>query len=113
MRPSNAQDRVITTLDRKAAIQGADFILCQIRVGGLAARHLDESIPIGMGLIGQETTGAGGFAMALRTIPVMVEIAREIGDINPYGWLINYTKPTGLVRGNQARVPHQTDIHMR
>ncbi len=88
---------IITTLDRLAAIQGADFILCQIRVGGLAARHLDESIPIEMGLIGQETTGAGGFAMALRTIPVMVEIAREIADINPSAWLINYANPTGLV----------------
>ncbi len=88
---------VVLTEDRVEAIRGADFILCQIRVGGLAARHLDESIPMEMGLIGQETTGAGGFAMALRTIPVMVEIAKEIETINPSAWLINYTNPTGLV----------------
>lgn len=88
---------VSLTGDRSAAIRDADFILCQIRVGGLAARHLDESIPISMGMVGQETTGPGGFAMALRTIPVMVEIAREIEESNPSAWLINYTNPTGLV----------------
>lgn len=88
---------VALTEDRREAIRSADFILCQIRVGGLTARHLDESIPIGMGLVGQETTGPGGFAMALRTIPVMVEIAREIETVNPSAWLINYTNPTGLV----------------
>lgn len=89
--------QVVLTEDRTEAIEGADFILCQIRVGGLAARHLDEFIPISMGLIGQETTGAGGFAMALRTIPVMVEIAKEIEQRNPSAWLVNYTNPTGLV----------------
>ncbi len=89
--------QVVLTEDRGEAIRNADFILCQIRVGGLAARHLDESIPMSMGLIGQETTGAGGFAMALRTIPVMVEIAKEIQETNPSAWLINYTNPTGLV----------------
>lgn len=88
---------VVLTEDRREALRGADFILCQIRVGGLAARHLDESIAAGMGLVGQETTGPGGFAMALRTIPVMVEIAREIEAITPSAWLINYTNPTGLV----------------
>ncbi len=88
---------VALTEDRREAIRNADFILCQIRVGGLTARHLDESIPAEMGLVGEETTGAGGFAMALRTIPVMVEIATEIEAIKPAAWLINYTNPTGLV----------------
>ena len=91
------ETEIALTEDRREAIRSADFILCQIRVGGLQARHLDESIPIEMGLVGQETTGPGGFAMALRTIPVMVEIAREIETINPSAWLINYTNPTGLV----------------
>lgn len=91
------ETQVVLTGDRAEAIRNADFILCQIRVGGLPARHLDESIPMSMGLIGQETTGAGGFSMALRTIPVMVEIAKEIQELNPSAWLINYTNPTGLV----------------
>jgi 6-phospho-beta-glucosidase len=89
--------RVDLTQDRMEAIQDIDFILCQIRVGGLAARHLDESIATELGLVGQETTGPGGFSMALRTIPVMVEIARDIETHNPGAWLINYTNPTGLV----------------
>lgn len=89
--------RVDLTQDRMEAIQDMDFILCQIRVGGLAARHLDESIATELGLVGQETTGPGGFSMALRTIPVMVEIARDIETHNPGAWLINYTNPTGLV----------------
>lgn len=85
------------TTDRSEAIPDMDFIICQIRVGGLQARHIDEWVPMSMGVIGQETTGPGGFAMALRTIPVMVEIAREIEKDNPDAWLINYTNPTGLV----------------
>jgi len=94
---------VFLTEDRTEALRDADFILCQIRVGGLAARHLDESIPASMGLVGQETTGPGGFSMALRTIPVMVEIAKEIETVNPSAWLINYTNPTGLVAEAIAR----------
>lgn len=89
--------RVDLTQSRVEAIQDMDFILCQIRVGGLKARHLDESIPASMGLVGQETTGPGGFSMGLRTIPVMVEIAQDIEHYNPGAWLINYTNPTGLV----------------
>lgn len=89
--------RLDLTQDRLEAIQDMDFILCQIRVGGLNARHIDESIAAQMGLVGQETTGPGGFAMALRTIPVMVDIARDIETHNPGAWLINYTNPTGLV----------------
>ncbi|MGI6620642.1 MAG: 6-phospho-beta-glucosidase [Bacillota bacterium] len=85
------------TTDRDQAIRNTDFIICQIRVGGLQSRHIDESIPIKHRVVGQETTGPGGLAMALRTIPVMVEIAAEIQEKNPRAWLINYTNPTGLV----------------
>lgn len=88
---------VVLTTHREEAIRGVDFILCQIRVGGLPGRHIDEKIPMELGVVGQETTGPGGFSMALRTIPVMVEIARDIERLNPYAWLINYTNPTGLV----------------
>ena len=85
------------TLDRKQAISGTTFVITQIRVGGNKARVLDERIPLSMGLIGQETTGAGGFAKALRTIPVMLDIAEDVQNLSPGAWIINYTNPTGLV----------------
>ncbi len=89
--------QLVLTAEREQAIKNMDFIICQIRVGGLAGRHIDESIPNSYGVIGQETTGPGGFSMALRTIPVMADIAAEIEQKNPRAWLINYTNPTGLV----------------
>ncbi|MEW6308954.1 MAG: 6-phospho-beta-glucosidase [Bacillota bacterium] len=97
VREQQPEARVEATGDRARALEGADFVLCQIRVGGLAARHLDEAIPLRYGVIGQETTGPGGMAMALRTIPVMVDIARDMERIAPRAWLINYTNPTAMV----------------
>lgn len=88
---------LVSTMDRVEAITGADFIVTQIRVGGNAARINDEKIPLKYGLIGQETTGAGGFAKALRTIPKMLDIARDVEKYNPMAWVINYTNPTGIV----------------
>ena len=88
---------ITKTTDRKQAIAGSAFINTQIRVGGNASRVKDERIPLSMGLIGQETTGAGGFAKALRTIPAMLEIARDVEVLAPDAWIINYTNPTGLV----------------
>ncbi len=89
--------KVWSTEDRIKAIDEADFIVTQIRVGGNEARVQDEKIPLKYGLLGQETTGAGGFAKALRTIPVMLEIARDVEKVNPKAWIINYTNPTGIV----------------
>lgn len=86
-----------TTMDRREAIRGADFVTTQIRVGMLDARSRDEKIPLLFGLIGQETTGAGGFAKALRTIPVILDICREIEELAPDAFLINFTNPAGLV----------------
>ncbi|QTH42946.1 6-phospho-beta-glucosidase [Cohnella sp. LGH] len=86
-----------TTMDRREAIKGADFVTTQIRVGMLDARSRDEKIPLLFGLIGQETTGAGGFAKALRTIPVILDICREIEELAPDAFLINFTNPAGLV----------------
>ena len=85
------------TRDLRQALEGAQFVDTQIRVGGNAARVKDEKIPLSMGLIGQETTGAGGMMKAFRTIPVMLEIAHAMEEVNPDGWLINYTNPTGLI----------------
>jgi 6-phospho-beta-glucosidase len=79
------------------AVEGAQFIDTQIRVGGNKQRVMDEKIPLKYGLLGQETTGAGGMFKAFRTIPVMLEIAREIEKVNPDAWIVNYTNPTGLI----------------
>lgn len=94
---ANLDVKVSATLDRRSALIDADFVLTQFRVGGLAARHLDESIPLTLGLIGQETTGAGGFGKALRTIPVILEITRDMEELCPEAWLINFTNPSGII----------------
>lgn len=78
-------------------IKGSTFIDVQIRVGGNKQRILDEKIPLKYGQLGQETTGVGGMMKALRTIPVMIEIARAVEKFAPNAWIINYTNPTGLV----------------
>ena len=88
---------VTLTTERAEALDGANFVLTQLRVGGMAARALDERIPLKHGVLGQETTGPGGFAKALRTVPVMLEIARDIERYAPGAWLINFTNPSGLV----------------
>lgn len=89
--------RVTTGQDRRAAIDGASFVLNQFRVGGLPARALDEHIPLKYGIPGQETTGPGGFAMGLRTIPIAIEVAREVLHISPTAWILNFSNPAGLV----------------
>ena len=66
-----------TTADPHAALEGADFVVVQLRIGGQAARHVDETLPVGYGCLGQETTGAGGLAKALRTVPMVLELAEE------------------------------------
>lgn len=85
------------TLDRRKAIEGADFVTTQMRVGQLAARRLDEHIPIKYGVIGQETTGPGGMMKALRTVPVILDICRDIEELAPDAWMLNFTNPAGIV----------------
>ena len=85
---------VALTDDLDAAVEGADFVLIQIRVGGQAARLEDETRPLACGCIGQETTGAGGFAKAMRTVPVVLEIAERVP---PSAWIIDFTNPVGIV----------------
>lgn len=86
-----------STLSLDDALEGADFVDTQIRVGGNEQRVIDEKIPLKYGLVGQETTGAGGMMKAFRTIPVMLDLARRMEKLSPNGWIINYTNPTGLV----------------
>lgn len=88
---------ISSTTDLDKALYGADFVDTQIRVGGNKQRVKDEKIPLKYGLIGQETTGAGGMMKAFRTIPVMLNVARKMERLSPDGWIINYTNPTGLV----------------
>jgi 6-phospho-beta-glucosidase len=87
--------RTTTALDD--AIEGADFVFCAIRVGQLEGRVVDESVPLGLGVLGQETTGPGGICFALRTIPAMVSLAQVIAERAPGAWLINFTNPAGMV----------------
>lgn len=88
---------VHATTDLDAAVAGAAFVLTQVRVGGSAGRVLDETIPLRHGVIGQETTGAGGFAMALRTIPVVLDVAERMQRLAPGAFLVNFANPAGLV----------------
>jgi 6-phospho-beta-glucosidase len=86
------------TGDRDRAIEGADFVICQLRIGGQAARFVDETLPLRFGCIGQETTGPGGFAKALRTVPVVLELAEETARRGASdAWFVDFTNPVGIV----------------
>lgn len=85
------------TTNRREAIAGAAYVLTQLRVGGMAARREDEYLGLRHGLVGQETTGVGGMAKAMRTIPVILSIAREMEELAPDALLVNFTNPAGLV----------------
>lgn len=90
--------RLTVTDDRAAALDGADFVLVQLRIGGQAARHVDETLPHRFGVLGQETTGPGGFAKALRTVPVVLDVAEETARrAAPDAWIVDFTNPVGIV----------------
>jgi len=95
--------------DRRAALTDADIVLTSFRVGGLPARHLDESIPLEFGIIGHENVGPGGFFLALRTLPVMRAIAEEMSQVAPRALLLNYTNPTNIITEAVSRF---TDIQV-
>ncbi|HEY0416124.1 MAG TPA: hypothetical protein VGC78_07030 [Gaiellaceae bacterium] len=89
---------LVRTTDLDRALDGASFVLVQIRVGGQAARLTDETLPLACGCIGQETTGAGGLAKALRTVPVVLEIAERVAERAAAGaWIVDFTNPVGIV----------------
>jgi 6-phospho-beta-glucosidase len=89
--------QVHLTLDRRAALAGADFVSTQFRVGLLDARIKDERIPLSHGIIGQETNGAGGMFKAFRTVPVILDIVKDMKELCPDAWLVNFTNPSGMV----------------
>ncbi|MEU2514977.1 6-phospho-beta-glucosidase [Streptomyces syringium] len=89
--------RISWTSDLDAGVDGADAVLLQLRVGGQAARQQDETWPLECGCVGQETTGAGGLAKALRTVPVVLDIAERVRRRNPNAWIVDFTNPVGIV----------------
>ena len=96
--------KVHTTLDRREALPGADFVTTQFRVGLLEARIKDERIPDLHGMLGQETNGAGGIFKAFRTIPVIGQIIEDMRELCPDAWLINFTNPSGMI--TEAAIKH-------
>ncbi|MGA5524319.1 6-phospho-beta-glucosidase [Streptomyces pseudogriseolus] len=99
--------RITTTADLDAAVDGADAVLLQLRVGGQAARLQDETWPLDCGCVGQETTGAGGLAKALRTVPVVLDIADRVRRSNPDAWIIDFTNPVGIVTRALLQAGHK------
>src|SRR3954466_11269517 len=99
--------RITTTADLDAGVAGADAVLLQLRVGGQAARQQDESWPLECGCVGQETTGAGGLAKALRTVPVVLDIADRVQKASPDAWIVNFTNPVGIVTRALLQAGHR------
>ncbi|MFD6167539.1 6-phospho-beta-glucosidase [Streptomyces coeruleorubidus] len=99
--------RITTTTDLDRAVDGADAVLLQLRVGGQAAREQDETWPLECGCVGQETTGAGGLAKALRTVPVVLDIADRVRRTNPHAWIIDFTNPVGIVTRALLQAGHK------
>ncbi|CAM5425090.1 6-phospho-beta-glucosidase [Streptomyces coeruleorubidus] len=99
--------RITTTTDLDRAVDGADAVLLQLRVGGQAAREQDETWPLECGCVGQETTGAGGLAKALRTVPVVLDIAERVRRTNPQAWIIDFTNPVGIVTRALLQAGHK------
>lgn len=97
VRKAGLKINVWYTLDRREGLQNADFVINQMRVGGLDARSKDERIPLKYGVIGQETTGPGGCFKAQRTIPVVLDLCRDMEAVCKNAWLINFTNPAGIV----------------
>ncbi|MEU4326724.1 6-phospho-beta-glucosidase [Nonomuraea dietziae] len=88
---------VRTTTDLDVALHDADFVFSAVRVGGLAGRTADERVALELGLLGQETTGPGGIAFGLRTVPVAVRLAERVAAVAPRAWVINFTNPAGMI----------------
>ena len=79
------------------AVEGSDYVFAALRVGGLEGRRCDEHVALDLNVLGQETTGPGGLAYAIRTVPVMVEAARAIRDLAPNAYVMNFTNPAGII----------------
>ena len=96
--------RMLRTTALEEALQNADYVITTFRVGGMEGRAIDERVALNHGVLGQETTGPGGFAMALRTLPVLLEVVEKMAQLCPQAWLINFANPAGLLAEALIRV---------
>lgn len=99
--------RVSVAANLRIAVQDADVVLIQLRVGGQTARARDEHLPLDLGSIGQETTGVGGLAKALRTVPVVLDVARTVAEHAPQAWIVDFTNPVGIVTRALLQAGHR------
>ena len=99
--------RLVTSSSLEPALDGVDAVLVQLRVGGQAARNRDETWPLECGCVGQETTGAGGLAKALRTVPVVLDLAEQVRTAAPDAWIIDFTNPVGIVTRALLQAGHR------
>ena len=99
--------RLVTSSSLEPALDGVDAVLVQLRVGGQAARNQDETWPLECGCVGQETTGAGGLAKALRTVPVVLDLAEQVRTAAPDAWIIDFTNPVGIVTRALLQAGHR------
>lgn len=97
---------ILHTTDPSLALKNADFVITTFRVGGIESRVIDERVPLSHGALGQETTGAGGFAMGIRSIPVLLDYVNQMRELCPDAWLINFANPAGMLT---EAVIRQTD----
>lgn len=94
---SGSDLKITFTTDARSALDGADYVITTFRVGGIESRVIDERVPLNHGILGQETTGPGGFAMGMRTIPVLLDYLHMMGQVCPSAWLINFANPSGML----------------
>lgn len=99
----SADLKVTHTTDARAALINADFVITTFRVGGIESRVIDERVPLRVGVLGQETTGPGGFAMGMRTIPVLMDYIKLMHEVCPKAWLINFANPAGMLAETALR----------
>ncbi len=102
--PKDAPFHLSPTTDARQALSGANYVITTFRVGGIASRVVDETVPLGYGVLGQETTGPGGFAMAMRSIPVLLGYIELMREVCPDAWLINFANPAGLMAEAAVRL---------
>ena len=101
---AGAELTLSTTQEAQSAVEGASFVVTQFRAGGMQARVRDEKLGLRHNIVGQETTGVGGFAKSLRTIPILLDVAKKMEKSAPDGWLINFTNPAGII--TEAALKH-------
>lgn len=95
--------RLLRTTHAADALQEADFVITTFRVGGIESRIIDERVPLSHSILGQETTGAGGFAMGMRSIPVLLDYVQQMRELCPHAWLVNFANPAGMLTESVIR----------